>query len=162
MIIAAAVTCIALTVYHESRDQPVDGQIMVAKVVLERSKTEHKSPCNVAFAKKQFSWANGKAHMRNGKVVINAKYVPSERIKKLKHKKSVLIKAGKKKQAAKIKPVNKAWDRAMNVARAAYKTNTGPCEGATFYHTLAVHPNWDYSKLKPVCVVADHIFYKKI
>ncbi len=34
-------------------------------------------------------------------------------------------------------------------------------EGADHYHTTAIKPNWDYSKLKKVAVVDNHIFYTK-
>lgn len=52
------VVCIAQTIYHESRGEPLEGQIAVASVVLNR--TNHKqfpdTVCGVVYQKYQFSW----------------------------------------------------------------------------------------------------------
>ena len=31
--------CLALNIYHEARDQPIEGQVAVAQVVMERVKS---------------------------------------------------------------------------------------------------------------------------
>jgi hypothetical protein len=55
--------CLALTVYHEAQNQSLDGQIVVAKVVIERQAKIGQNACDVAFAYEQFSWANGHVHI---------------------------------------------------------------------------------------------------
>lgn len=59
---AKDVVCIAQTIYHEARGEPVEGQIAVANVVLNR--TNHKqfpdSVCEVVYQKYQFSWTLNK------------------------------------------------------------------------------------------------------
>ena len=43
-------------VYYESRGEPVEGQVAVARVTLNRLKTHAPTICKVVFQKKQFSW----------------------------------------------------------------------------------------------------------
>jgi spore germination cell wall hydrolase CwlJ-like protein len=58
-MISLAATCLALTVYFESRGEPDMGQHYVAHVVMNRSKDyEGKKVCAAVFDKKQFSWVN--------------------------------------------------------------------------------------------------------
>lgn len=33
-------------------------------------------------------------------------------------------------------------------------------DGAVYYHTTAVKPRWDWSKIEPVMIVDNHIFYR--
>lgn len=55
------------------------------------------------------------------------------------------------------------FKQALNIARLALNgqigDNTG---GATEYHTKAIKPNWDYSKLQKTASIGDHIFYKSL
>jgi spore germination cell wall hydrolase CwlJ-like protein len=65
------ITCLAKTIYFESRNQPQEGQIAVAEVVLARVKS-NKFPntiCGVIKQPSQFSWyqANKKLEMKNKK-----------------------------------------------------------------------------------------------
>ena len=50
--------CLALAIYHESRNQPLEGRIAVAAVVLNRVRTGAypNSICAVVFDRCQFSW----------------------------------------------------------------------------------------------------------
>ena len=51
--------CLALNIYHEARDQSIEGQIAVAQVVLERVKSK-KYPstiCEVVMQGPTYSWA---------------------------------------------------------------------------------------------------------
>ena len=52
--------CLALVVYVEARGEPLDGQLMVAEVVLNRVAIEAypDTVCDVAFDPKQFSGLN--------------------------------------------------------------------------------------------------------
>jgi len=58
-MISLAATCLALTVYFESRGEPSMGQHYVAHVVMNRSKDyEEDKVCASVFDKKQFSWVS--------------------------------------------------------------------------------------------------------
>lgn len=52
----------------------------------------------------------------------------------------------------KINP--KAWQQAVNAAKAAYNSTSG--FRATHYHNLTVRPNW---KLTKIAKIGNHIFY---
>lgn len=56
MISAAILTCLTLNVYHEARGEPVEGQIAVVHVVMNRAKINGTSPCKEVYRPKQFSW----------------------------------------------------------------------------------------------------------
>jgi N-acetylmuramoyl-L-alanine amidase len=51
-----AVTCVAITIYHESRGEPERGRIAVAVVVRNRMRERHLSACAVVFEPWQFSF----------------------------------------------------------------------------------------------------------
>ena len=52
--------CLALVVYTEARGEPLDGQLLVAEVVLNRVQSERypDTVCSVAFEPHQFSGLN--------------------------------------------------------------------------------------------------------
>lgn len=52
--------CMATNIYREARGEPTEGQIAVAKVVINRTKTKGypKTMCGVIYQKNQFSWTN--------------------------------------------------------------------------------------------------------
>lgn len=58
---ASDLLCIAVAIYHEARDQPLDGQLAVASVILNRTKEPERwghTPCEVV-APVQFSFMTG-------------------------------------------------------------------------------------------------------
>ena len=57
MGLSAALLCVALTVYHEARGEPVAGQLAVANVIHNRAGGDPKKYCNVIHTPKQFSWS---------------------------------------------------------------------------------------------------------
>ena len=57
-MIAEAVLCMALTVYHEARGEPEAGQLAVALVVRNRAEQRGTSICWEVFLPRQFSWTN--------------------------------------------------------------------------------------------------------
>ena len=58
------VYCMSENIWHEARDQGVDGQIMVAQVVMNRVKLKNRSVCRVVHQPEQFSWTiSGKARI---------------------------------------------------------------------------------------------------
>ncbi|CCG43375.1 cell wall hydrolase [Magnetospirillum molischianum] len=71
--------CLAQTIYHEARGEPVRGQLLVAEVVLNRVETEGfpKTICKVVYqrggtGKAQFSWTNGKKQLDDWTSFYNA------------------------------------------------------------------------------------------
>lgn len=59
-ILGQEYNCIAENVYYEARNQPIQGQIAVAEVTLNRVRSPHwpSSACAVVKQRKQFSWTN--------------------------------------------------------------------------------------------------------
>lgn len=58
MNIQNALMCLALNIYHEARSEPVEGQIAVAMVTMNRASWNAASICEVVYEKKQFSWTH--------------------------------------------------------------------------------------------------------
>jgi spore germination cell wall hydrolase CwlJ-like protein len=58
--IKKSIRCLALNVYHEARGEPVEGQLAVALVTMNRvaSKRYPNSVCNVVWQRRQFSWTH--------------------------------------------------------------------------------------------------------
>jgi N-acetylmuramoyl-L-alanine amidase len=52
------IKCLARNIYHEARGEPLEGQLAVAQVTLNRvqSPRYHNTVCGVVYAYKQFSW----------------------------------------------------------------------------------------------------------
>ena len=55
-MIDAALLCLSLNLYHESRGEPIEGQFAVAQVTLNRAKRDPEKVCDVVRARNQFSW----------------------------------------------------------------------------------------------------------
>lgn len=83
MILKAAVLCLALNIYHESRGEPYDGQIAVAHVTINRSKKNKTTICQEVYKKKQFSWTRKKLVQidKSSKEWINAKKIAFEALR---------------------------------------------------------------------------------
>ncbi len=58
--------CLALNVYHEARNQPLEGQLAVAHVTLNRLEDSlgSASICDVVFRARHFSWTRDPAKRR--------------------------------------------------------------------------------------------------
>ena len=58
MLLSAETDCLARNIYYEARNQPIEGQVAVAKVTLNRVEDERwpSSTCSVVNQKYQFSW----------------------------------------------------------------------------------------------------------
>lgn len=56
-MLSSSILCLALTLYHEARGEPLRGQEAVAEVVINRSLSRNKSVCQVVYEPNQFSWA---------------------------------------------------------------------------------------------------------
>jgi hypothetical protein len=126
-----ALNCLTSVVYYEAANEPDEGQRAVAQVVLNRVR----SPL----------WPGS---------VCAVVYQGSERTDfKCQFTFSCDGSMARPPSAA-------AWIRARRVAqRALAGDGYAPVGTATFYHTLAVRPNWSAS-VQPVAVIGAHIFYR--
>jgi len=128
--------CMATNIYHEAGNEPFMGQVMVARVVMNRIKHGFaKNPCAVIYAKNQveldseqyktvcqFNW------------VCEGKQTPER---------------------------NLAYRQAEDIARKVLTENAWNDvvpNNVLFFHNTTVNPNWKYEK---VMTVGNHIFYAK-
>ena len=126
----AAAACLAMAIYHEARSEPVDAQLAVAEVIINRSNhpdfpatvcevvTEHRAPVSRPWACQFSFYCDGKSDR------------PQDA---------------------------DAWSTAQHVA---YQALSGDVlgHGAVYYHTTAVKPVWRHN-LTAVGVIGSHIFY---
>ena len=135
----SAVTCMAVAIYFEARNQPLAGQLAVAYVIANRVASKHypSTVCDVVTQgpthpggrhpvkyRCQFSfWCDGK----------------SEKIAD-----------------------TDAWRTALRIATAvrdASCPHVDVSEGATHYHTTKVSPKWRYT-MRMTAQIGQHLFYK--
>tara|TARA_R110002020_G_scaffold43870_4_gene126964 strand:- start:2028 stop:2459 length:432 start_codon:yes stop_codon:yes gene_type:complete len=137
-MIAEMLTCLALNVYHESKNQSLIGQIAVAQVTMNRVRDE-RYPDNVCDVVKQ-----GLTYKWNPSIPIRNKCQFSWYC-----------------DGKSDKPRDEhAWDKAMLVAHGVYYGNLDDfVEGATHYHAHYVLPSWASSKTY-ITRIDDHIFYR--
>ena len=132
-----AITCLALNIYFESRNQPIEGQIAVSQVVLERVKSEKypNTVCEVVFQGPTYSWSVNypiKDRCQFSWYCDGLSDKPKDEI---------------------------AWLNSLEVAEKVYYGLTDTIKGATHYHSVKVDPGWAKYKVK-VRQIGDHIFYK--
>jgi spore germination cell wall hydrolase CwlJ-like protein len=137
-MIAEMLMCLALNVYHESKNQSLIGQIAVAQVTMNRVRDE-RYPNNVCDVVKQ-----GLTYKWNPSIPIRNKCQFSWYC-----------------DGKSDKPKDEhAWDKAMLVAHGVYYGNLDDfVEGATHYHAHYVLPSWASSKTY-ITRIDDHIFYR--
>lgn len=58
MIVATAVACLAINLYHEARGETVLGRYAVALTTMNRAKQDPEKVCEVTFKPHQFSWTS--------------------------------------------------------------------------------------------------------
>ena len=63
-MIAEAVLCLALNVFHEARGEPWEGRLAVALVVRNRAEKYGTSICWETFRDSQFSWTSDVSKLR--------------------------------------------------------------------------------------------------
>ena len=137
-MIAEALICLALNVYHEARDQPFIGQVAVAQVVMNRVKDE-RYPDDVCGVVKQgltYSW-------NTDYPVLNRCHFS-------------WYCDGKSDKT----PDVEAHNRSMLVAHGVLNGHLDDfVEGSTHYHAPYVRPDWAETKTK-VVQIGEHIFYR--
>ena len=147
MILTASALCLALNVYHEARGEPVQGQVAVAFVTLNRVHQQDSTVCKVVFEHKQFSWTNERfvlKKVKHGKKCSTIKVANPEWDKRYLHVKH-----------------NRAWEQAVYVAEYALRHNKNDItKGCTLYHATYVNPYWR-TAYQQVMQIGQHIFYKK-
>lgn len=134
MIVADAIVCLALNIYHESRNQSEQGQIAVAQVTMNRAHHNPMEVCGVVFKPYQFSWANPL---------------------------TTVDKKTRLKNAKKLYPTDEvAWEKALRIARKAlYGKLTDVVGPATHYfNPMKAHPKWQHAMVN-MGKVGDHKFY---
>jgi len=132
--------CLALNVYHESRDQSTLGQMAVALVTINRVE-DSRYPSDICSVVKQ----RGFYDPPDAPIVIGRCQFH-------------FFCDGKSDEPTDTV----AYDVAMqNAAHAYYMHHIGYdiTEGSTHYHTVDVYPNWANNKVK-IVTIDDHIFYR--
>jgi len=66
MILHAALLCLALNIHFEARGEPIEGQIAVAHVTINRAKENQTDICHEVFKKGQFSWTHQRYSIPKG------------------------------------------------------------------------------------------------
>lgn len=134
MILSAALMCLALNVYHESRGEPLAGQIAVASVTMNRAEGQKGKVCEVVMQPKQFSWTNRLVVRQPHGWRVKRQAMPQD---------------------------DEAWQRSLAVASVALSGKMPDVtNGATFYHTRKVAPLWRRALVKTVAI-GGHIFYRQ-
>ena len=137
-MIAEAIMCLALNVYHEARDQPFIGQVAVAQVVMNRVYDDRypDHPCVVVFQGPTYSWKPDfpVRHRCQFSWYCDGK---SDKVYD-----------------------EDAYRQALTIAHGVYYDDLDDfVEGATHYHATYVLPEWAESKT-PVVQIGQHMFYR--
>lgn len=137
MTFTSALICLSLTIYFEARNQPLEGQIAVAQVVLNRvaDKRYPNKVCDVVMQSRKYKDSGHPVlHTCQFSFYCDGKTdTPTDM---------------------------DAYRWANHIAlRTIYGTWPNFAEGATHYHTVYVNPIWRWT-LTPVTLIGDHIFYK--
>ena len=139
MLIAEAILCLALNVYHEAKNQPFIGQVAVAQVVMNRVYDE-RYPNTVCEVVKQ-----------------GPKYKGSD--VPVRHKCQFSWFCDGKSDEPKRD--SKEWFKAQDYARIVLSGRIvlDVTEGATHYHATYVKPSWARTKTRTTRIES-HIFYR--
>ena len=137
-MIAEAIVCLALNIYHEARDQPFIGQVAVAQVVMNRVYDDRypDHPCEVVFQGPTYSWKPDfpVRHRCQFSWYCDGK---SDKVYD-----------------------EDAYRQALTIAHGVYYDDLDDfVEGATHYHATYVLPEWAESKT-PVVQIGQHMFYR--
>ena len=148
--IAAGFLCLAMNVYHEAKNQPFEGQVAVAQVVINRVKDERfpNTICEVVEQGPTYeSWKT-----RN-----DASLSEKERVYwPVRNRCQFSWYCDGKSDKIREK---EAWKNAMMAAAIANSSRTEDITlGATHYHADYVTPEWASTKRKTI-QIGDHIFY---
>lgn len=127
------IRCLALNIYHEARGEPVDGQLAVATVTMNRVSSP-RYPDNVCDVVRQYGW-NPRLQKH-----ISAFSWTGDRLDNA--------------------PADEAaWGNAVTLAREVLDGKRHPAlANALFYHAVRIKPSWAKRK-KVLAKIGSHIFY---
>ena len=140
----ADILCLAKNIYHEARGEPIEGQIAISNVVINRVKSKQfpNDVCSVVYQKNQISFINRILQI----IPIN---IPGCQFS----------------WTCDSMPDNlflekKAWENSQKIADEVFNDlHSDISEGSTHYHSIDVNPYWAKS-LKETVRIRNHIFYK--
>jgi len=129
--------CLALNIYHEARDQPIEGQVAVAQVVMERVKSDKypNSICEVVMQGPTYSWSINYPIKHRCQFSWYCDGL-SDRPKDM-----------------------TAYLNSVDVAEKTLHGLKDVVKGSMYYHSTKVNPWWAKYKIR-VRQIGDHIFYK--
>lgn len=131
-MVSLAVTCLALTVYFESRGEPDLGKHYVGHVTMNRSQLyEEKDICKVVFDKDQYSWTD-----------------------RIKYSKSKSLMA---KRAIRLVDDDKSWDESIEIAKKVISRGKDITNGAKFFNEKKMGRR--YKTTVKTRIIGKHIFY---
>jgi spore germination cell wall hydrolase CwlJ-like protein len=132
MIFSTALACLAINIYHESRNQPIMGQYAVAMVTMNRAEGNLDRVCPEVFKAHQFSWTTAVVRTPQGWDIPNGLQPREEH----------------------------AWWVANRIALMTI-TGRMPdfTDGSRFYHATYVQPAWRLA-MQPTKNIGDHRFYR--
>lgn len=131
MFLTTAAICLAANIYHESRGEPIVGQVAIALVTMNRAGGEPHRVCDVVLKRKQFSWTAGLVRA-NGQ--MKQRGIPKEPL---------------------------AWTTAELVASIVLNGWVPDItRGATHYHEQSIRPWWSRS-MPLVATYGAHKFYRE-
>lgn len=81
MILHAALLCLALNVHFEARGEPIEGQIAVAHVTINRAKENKTDICHEVYKKGQFSWTRHRYSIPKGPSWEQSKKIAARALK---------------------------------------------------------------------------------
>lgn len=81
------IRCLAVNIFHEARNQTIEGMKAVAWVTVNRTKSDRypDTICGVVYQKKQFSWTITKPVIRNWKVYFEIEALAREFLNELQY-----------------------------------------------------------------------------
>jgi len=130
-MLTTAAMCLALNMFFEARNEPLEGQLLVAEVTLNRVASKHypDNVCDVVWQRKQFSWTHDGKHddptRMNYLDRVSWDHIQKAAVEVLKNPEEVL-----------------------------------PGSQATHYHADYVKPYW-VKEMEYIGKVGSHLFYKK-
>lgn len=138
MMIATALTCLALNIYHEARGEPFKGQVAVGLVTMNRAQQDPKRVCAVVTKDKQFSWTITMLRKHPKGYLLMPEGVPTD---------------------------SAAWVESLRAAKLVLNKRVPDfTKGSNHYHATYAKPKrWMRSKkLQKTILVGKHIFYRQI
>lgn len=137
MLLQSALLCLAMNVYYEARGEPVQGQMAVAYVTLNRSESSGRSVCREVVRASQFSWTKSMTVRKTayGEYLLQPRDRPTFEIRE-----------------------SRSWMRALYVAAIASGTPRSQRPGWTNFHAKSVSPKWAPALGVPT-KIGNHLFY---